>query len=383
MREKIAAITGTIGAFQLLAQGELPAGTVSTADLRTAITSTPTKAQQVANGSENSEAQVGETIADWMVSTGIELKSRRDGFEVNGQPFIDPEGTMYSYAYDVTNGLITYAVKTARGIIIKALNSKNIGQSIVIGTGTLSQSGWQVQTTSGKQLAGDTLTVLSDGFMIGRAASAFRYQSGIGVKSIAIPDGYVLAPLQRGNVGATGHILLEREAATGGQDPVNQMISSFAAIGSIIGVNKKNDYALMSIDTGKLHTFNIPANGRYLTLMADCRRKNWLVSICQKAQSIESTYGPDGSKNNSHYYWLVNWVETTSGPIALTLEDGLANIYITDLSNDKKVVAFNRSFGIADWNVAQSREGRVSIKAKLAFEWQEVPDALALLSAAK
>lgn len=135
---------------------------------------------------------------------------------------------------------------------------------------------------TGKQLSGFTLSILSDGFLVGRSSSAFRYQAGKGVPSIAVPDGYSITPLQRGNVGSTGFVLLEKEGATGGADPISGLFSSVKAIGSILGVNKKEDYFLMSISSGKLYPLNIAADGKQVTLMSQCRRVNWAVSEYQK-----------------------------------------------------------------------------------------------------
>ena len=372
MREQIARFTGAVGAMQLIAQQGFPAGdrTANTGGLQP-TTSTP---------SNVSEEQLGRTIASWPAKQGdLLIKGRRDGFDVNGRPFLDPEGRMFSYAFDVTAGSITYAVKTSRGVTIKSLNAVDTNQSVVIATGSLGNSGWEIQTATGKQLTGDTLSILSNGFLVGRTASAFRYQPGKGVRSIAMPSGFVLAPLQRGNVGATGYILLEKEGAIGGNDPLTGLFSSIKSIGSIVGAVKKADYSLMNIENGKTFDLNFSANGKQLTLMSQCRQRNWILSECQKAQTVESVYGEDGYKNNSHYYWLVNWVGTPSGPVAISLEDGLSNIYITDLISGKKIPALNRTLGIADWEVNQRGDGVVGIKAKLAFEWKEIPDVVAFM----
>lgn len=371
IRDQIARVMGSAGAMQILTQNPQPVSPAYGA----AASPSPNVV-----GGQITEEQIAQALRSWPTkSSDLDILPRRDGFDVNGQPFLDLEGRMFSYAYDVTSGAVTYAVKTSRGLTIKALNPSNTSQSLVVATGALGANGWEIQTASGKQLAGDTLSILSNGFLVGRTASAFKYQSGVGIRSITIPKGYVLAPLQRGNVGATSYILLEKELATGGKDNLSQMMSSFSAIGSIVGINKKADYSLMNIETGKAYAFNIAGNGKLQTLMSQCRQRNWLISECQKNQTVESVYGEDGYKNNSHYYWLVNWVGTPNGPIALTLEDGLSNIYITDLNTGKKVVALNRSFGIADWGVTQRGDGVVAVKAKLAFEWKEVPDAVALL----
>jgi len=372
MREQIAKITGTAMAFQSIASN--PQG-----DTGGFVAS---QSSQNSSGNQ-SEEQIGRQIASWSHSDGpLKINSRRDGFDINGRPILDAEGKMFSYAFDVTSGAITYAVRTARGITIKTISAAPDSEPLVIATGAMGNSGWQLQTSTGKQLSGNTLSILSNGFLVGRTASAFRYQPGKGVKSIAVPDGYVITPLQRGNVGATGFVLLEKDAATGGNDPLSNIFSSMKAIGSIIGTNKKEDYALMDVASGKLYPLNIAADGKQQTLMSQCRQVNWAISECQRAQTVESVYGADGYKNNSHYYWLVNWVGTPTGPVAFTLEDGLAKLFITDLTTGKKSIAFDRSFGIADWGIEQAGDAKVTVKAKLAFEWKEIPDAVAFLQTA-
>jgi hypothetical protein len=368
MRETIAKLTGTAGAFQALASG----AAISNAD--------GPRTQTVQSNGSLTEEQLAKEVGLWpKMDVQLSIRGRRDGFDLNGRPILDSEGPMFSYAFDVTTGSITYAVKTSRGLTIKAIGSSPNAQPLVIATGVNGRAGWEFQTATGKQISGATVSILSNGFLVSRGASAFRYQTGKGIQSIAVPDGFSITPLQRGNVGATGYILLEKDGAIASNDPVAGLFSSVKAIGSIIGVNKKEDYVLMNTTTGKLHTINIAANGQQVTLMSRCRQVNWFVSECQQAQTFQSAYGSDGMKNNSHYYWLVNWVGTQSGPIAFTLEDGLGKLYITDLSTGKKVIGFDRSFGIADWNIEQSGDGKVAVKAKLAFDWKEIPDAISFL----
>lgn len=369
MRAQIARITGSMGSMQAFAAGNsAPAF------------DTPRQQAQQINSSNFSEEMLAKQLASRPYFKGpLSTSGRRDGFDVNGRPVLDSEGSIFSYASDVVTGDITYAVRTSRGLTIKTIASTPNAQPIVIASGAMGSAGWEFQTVTGKQLSGATLSILSNGFLVGRGSSAFRYQSGKGVQSIAIPNGYSITPLQHGNIGSTGYILLEKEGATGENDPVLKLFSSVKAIGSIIGVNKKEDYVLFDIASGKMHTMNISATGKQVTLMSQCHQVNWVISECQRAQTFESVYGTDGMKNNSHYYWLVNWMVTPTGPVAFTLEDGLGKLYITDLTTGKKVLAFDRSLGIADWNIEQSGDGKVAVKAKLALEWQEIPDANELL----
>lgn len=110
----------------------------------------------------------------------------------------------------------------------------------------------RVVTSTGQQLSMPIPSVLSDGFLVGRETAAFRYKAwASGVSNIAIPSGYFLAPLQRGHVGATGFVLLEKEGATG-TDSLSKLAANLQSIGTILGTNRTDDFALMDIQTRKL-----------------------------------------------------------------------------------------------------------------------------------
>lgn len=373
MREQIAKLMGTAGALQnfqkFQSQGQQPEPQLQS----------PAHSLG-SSGQSTEEAVAAQLQSSQGISAALDFRGRRDGFDINSRPVIDSEGPIFSYAFDVISGDVTYAVKTTQGVSIKTLQKPTLSQPIVIATGRFGQGGWEMRTSSGKTLGGSTLTVLSNGFLVGRDTAAFRYIAGRGVQNIAIPEGYFITPLQRGNVGSTGYVLVEKMGATGSEDSLSQLLSSVKSIGSIIGAVKKSDYALMDIGSGKLYELNISANGRLVTVMSECRRRNWMLSECQRAQTFESVYGADGAKNSSHYYWRVDWVRTPKGPVAFTLEDGLAKLYITDLSSGKKVVGFERSLGIADWQVSQNSNGNVAVKAKLAFDWNEIDDVVNFLA---
>lgn len=373
MRNRIAQFTGSAGALQALAQTRSPLAAP-------APSAAAGVAQRTADGP--TEDQIARTLESWPPKPQeLVLTGRKDGFDINGQPVLDPEGRIFSYAADVVGGSITYAVQSSRGVIVKTMSAADPSRKLVLATGRQTQNGWDLVTSSGQAMGGHTLAVLSDGFLLGRESAAFRYKAGQGVTSIAVPTGYFLGPLQRGQVGATGYVLLEKEAATG-TDSFSRLAASLQTIGSIVGTNRKEDFALMDIRTRKLHPLNISANGKDVHVHSQCRKKNWLVSECAQMQSFEALYDPQGFKNGRHYYWSIHWLNTPAGPVAITLEDGQANLYVTDLQSGRKVVALNRSLGIADWDAMQRGDGSVGLRGKLAFEWQEVPDVTRVLQQA-
>jgi len=108
-----------------------------------------------------------------------------------------------------------------------------------------------------------------------------------------------------------------------------------------------------------------------------------VTSKCNQATSFDSLFDSDGAPNFFHYYWRIYWMNTPSGPVAVTLEDGTSHVFITDLNSGKKVLAFSRALGINGIVVKQNGEGTVAITANLAFNHEQIPDAVAFLQQGK
>jgi hypothetical protein len=385
MRDQMAKLTGQVAV--------LKAATANGGAMMQAM-QPPVSAQSIAQhdaasaapaGAGVSEEQIAAKIAQFPPKTGgVAIRQRREGFTVNDQPVVDPEGRITMYGFDVITGDITFAVETPSGTVVKFMRAGVSNPPVRIAVAVRGNAGWSVQTAVGEAIAGPTLSMMPRGLLVSRAGAAFRYVPGQGIKSIAVPDGYVLAPIQRGNIGGTGFMLLEKEAATGGNNSTSQMLSSIKALGSQLGLNAKADFALFNGDTGKLIPLNIDADGQTVTALSDCyqRSANSMVSRCYSAQSFESLYSVNGTRNIQHYYWRIQWLNTPQGPMAITMEDANKDIFVMDLSSGKKVVAFHRALGIADMDVNQDPNGTVSIKAQLAFSHESVDDANAFLTKA-
>ncbi|PEH40504.1 hypothetical protein CRM94_17000 [Burkholderia gladioli] len=329
-----------------------PAG-LGLADSSSATTATPSPAST----SQDSEVQVGARFAAFPPKSGpVEIESRSDGFVVNGQPFVDPEGRIARYAFDVMTGDIGYAVVSGSSIEIKLTRAGTAAQPLQIATATQMQNGsWQVVTTSGKVMNGSSFAVLPDGLLVSRGTVAFRYTPGRGILNIPVPSGYVMAAFQHGDVGATGYVLLEKDYSNQGSNRSADLLGSLRSIGSMVGIGKKEDYALMNTSNGQLQSFNV---------------------------DVEGKRGPvfkDSAPNMEHYYWRIYWLNSPSGPIAVSLEDGQRHVYITDLTTGKKVLAFDRALGVSGLTVTQASDGTVSLSARLALEHVNIPDASAFL----
>lgn len=337
-------------------------------------------AQQGNGGTISEQALERSLAAMGSAKTRVRIEGARDGLRIDGESFLDPEGQIRGYAFDVLTGDITYTIQTGNTVVFKYLRAGSNADPVTLATAQQLQTGWQVTTVTGKTFSGDAVTPMAKGLMVSRSGSVFRYEPGKSSRGTAVPAGWVMAQFQRGNVGATHFILLEREQpapgqSAGGLGALSGLFDQGKALIATAGLGKKEDYALMNLDTGKMYPLNIQVDGKIYTFMSNCRKRSFLVSNCATANSVESLYTQDNDRNYSHYFWKANWYATPTGPIAVTLENGVADVYVLDLESGKKATAFHRGLGLSKFDAGQAPDGTVAIQANLAFDHQQIADA--------
>lgn len=326
---------------------------------------------------ESIAAQLERTPA---LSAAIKIERQRDGFKVNGEPFLDPSGAIGLYSVNVLNGDITYFARPGSGqeLIVKSGRVLTPDKPIVVARATLSGNTWSVSTTTGKTVNGDRLIPVSRGFLVARPGAAFLYQPGVGVKDIAVPEGYVIAQFQNGDIGSTRYLLLEK---------VQMDANPLGALGSLLGVSRKDDYALLDIDKGLPLYIDIPLESNTQMIMSNCYRKsaNSIFNICRSATSFESLYDPStGLPNYSHYYWWLSWFALPDGrKVLVSQQSGLSKVSITNMDTGSSSSLFERMLGIAGFSATQDSSGAIQVTAKLGFMRERIADAVTVLDGAE
>lgn len=309
----------------------------------------------------------------------LKIEDRKDGFTANGAGYIDPEGSIMNYAIDMVSGLVTYVADIGQNTFrIKVTRAGTDAEPLLIGTAMRLGSGWQVDSVTGKRIAGQTLTVVPGaGYLVTRDTAAFLYRAGQNTANIAIPAGFVAARFQRGDVTGTGFMLVERDSSEESQE--NKLFNSFKSLGSSLGINKKEDYAMLNIKTGEMIPLNISDSGKAVGNYSQCRRRNAFINECDRVEFRESLYDKTG-RNLTHYYWRINWFNTPTAPILVAQENGLKEITLRDLKTGKKTIAFSRALGIAGYDSVQDDAGKVHISAQMGFSTEKIDDAVAFLN---
>lgn len=347
------------------------------------------EAPQVApKQSAETEASLAEKILALSASpatapSDLKVEDLKDGLRINGQALMDSEGSISQYAFDILTAEITYLVEINPGnFIVKCNHLGGMQDGIAIATAQKNSGGWTVQLSTGKTLRGELLTILPKGVLVSRNTAAFKYVPGVGVQNIQIPQGWIAAAFQRGNVGASNYMLLEKvKEESDSSGTLGSLWGHVKTMGSLLGVGKSEDYALLNLTSSKLVLINISAGGKDVSTYSNCRKQNNFVNQCDSMTSRASLFENDGSRNINHYFWRINWFNTPTDPIAVALEGNLQDVTITDLTSAKRVVLFNRTLGIRDFVATEAADGKVKVTAQLGLESKSNDDVLAYLQA--
>lgn len=344
-------------------------------------TSTPqTQAANSAIPGTMTEEDLGAALAKSSASgKGAIFERFKDGFAVNGTRYIDPEGAIVSYGFDTLSGNFTYiAHSSANTYLIKSGRANANGDPLTIGTAEKRGNLWVVTTVTGKKFSGERLIPGSWGFVVARANTGFRYIPGKGTSNFAAPEDFSIAALQNGDISNTGYILLERNPPSDGG---TSLLSTFKALGSTLGINKKEDYALLNITNNKLVPINISFDDKTVQVMSACRQRNFMYAECARMDSFESLFQPNGMRNMTHYFWRISWFNTPTHPVLVSQEGGLSQVTVTDLTTGKKATIFQRSMGIAAFEARQKTDGSITVAAQMGFSRETKDNVVSLLDA--
>lgn len=318
-------------------------------------------------------------------TTPIQIERYKDGILIGGKPYVDAEGTIANAAANTQTGDIGYILRlpdnTAK---IKYMRAGSNAPAVTLATARHQNNTWAVQTVTGDNSAGDRLIPSSKGLIVARQSSAFEFVPGMGFKSISAPAGFHLAAFQNGDIASTGYVLLERDAKES-ENQVDQLMGLAKSLKKTVGLEKKDDYMLMNINTGQTVTFDKGTEDNKTAVGgSNCKMQSETLNVvkCETLDIRDSLYESNGSRNDEHYFWSLFWFQTSEGPFAIAKEAGTRKVTMTELSTGKKVVLFERALGIANFAADQSTSGVISVQAQVGFTREEVSDAVAFFKKA-
>jgi hypothetical protein len=305
----------------------------------------------------------------------------REGLQYDGKRFVDQQGRIDNATIDMTTGSIGYTVRTTTPNTVSIKIAKLVDTAVPIEIGKLVRDRDTVffESVTGTKLSGSQYFPTSSGVVLIRDGVGFAYTAGKGVTQHQYPKGWNPAPIQRGNVSGTGWLLLEKDKADEKDNPIKGIFNKAVGISNMLGITDgagQGDYALFDMKTGKLKIFEITDTGKNIYTGINCKRQNELVNRCDSFVGTESLWDKDGSPNNGHYFWRINWQSTNGTAVAVVLENGVKKVNAYDLNQDKMINLFNRTLGITGLQVLASPE-RLKVSAKLGFTTETVDDVLA------
>ena len=331
-------------------------------------------------GASVSTDDLARKIASLPAPHPVAVVQKKDGFEIDGVRQLDPEGRIVREAVNGSTSDFVYLVSRSNGAQVLKRGRGPDGQLFMFATVSGHPGSWNVRAMDGQSMDGDTLILSPQGLFIARDSAVFELQPGKPIRSFAIPDGWSPVPHQRGDVGSTRNILLERNASS--RPASGGLMDLIKSTKRLVGAETPDDYQLFNLDTRVATTLAIDISDKNVVRMSQCRRKNAVVNVCQKSDSYESLWDPSGGPNLSHYFWRVYWSDTPEGPMAVVNQRGSTEVRLFDLRSGKEVVAFHRGMGIQSAAARQTVDGKVRIEASWMFQKFRLEDARGLLDAA-
>jgi hypothetical protein len=318
------------------------------------------------------------------VSKRITFSKQQNGLEVNGKKLIDPEGVIKFYGFDYQTGDVTYLISTGNNSYIYKYIRVSTGlEPVKIGDAVFNNGDWKITTVTGKSFSGNKLIPLGKGFIISREdGSGFAWSPEKALQNFSAPEGFQIADFQNGDIGGTRYILCERiiEEESGSKGSFGKLFNSVKAVGSALGVSDKEDYLLLNIDTGSSVPINISYDMKNVAVHSNCKSSGKIINKCNNVQFYDSLYDKYGFPNGGHYYWAINWYNTSSGPLLLFKDNNSRDLYAQNLNNNQKEVILSRMLGINWFTSSQKSDGKVSVTAKMGFSNESVDDVESALS---
>lgn len=361
----------TMGSLQQ--DGVLPAAPIA-APVATPVSAAPAAgmtAGQLQSAIAERHAQGARTV----------FEQRADGFLADGRPVLDPSGRIEMFGGDGASGDVTYFVRTGPDqLAVRFANVHSQLGPVTVGSIAVDADAMRFASADGQTVAGDNVIPTGRGVVVSRDSAVFAYDYGQVLATRALPEGFQLAPYQRGDVAGTGYVLLRRDIAeTEKQNAVKNVVGLFKGL---VGKEDSKDYALLNVASGKLVYLNVDESGENVHKGYGCRKKNAFVNKCEGMETYASPFKPDGMRNLGHYYWRIDWTATAQGPTALALERGLRDLTVIRLDNEQRVTAFTRALGIERFGVEPLNNGSVKLTADWAFRSHEIADVNALFAPA-
>ena len=293
------------------------------------------------------------------------FERRQDGFVADGHLVVDAAGRISTFGGDAATGDVTYFVDQGQGhYLVRFANIHSALSPVTIGH-LIANDGYRFMSIDGEQIAGEQIIPAGNGVVVARQGTLFSDTFGKGIDTQSLPAGYLLAPLQHGDVAGTGYVLLRRAITESERTDAIQGLSQLFK--SVTGHSDDKDYALFNVHTGNTVYLNRSESTDRVGQGSDCHAKNRLVSICRGWESYDALFEPSGLINPGHYYWGVQWLATAQGPTAVVVENGAREVNVIRLDTGTRVNAFKRALGITSFTVQPTSDGSLSVTGNWMF----------------
>lgn len=299
-----------------------------------------------------------------------------DGFTANGRQIVSPYGRVVAQSGDAQSGRVVYFIETGKNQMrVEMLQAFAPQQTVFLGTLSGNGHSWTFTSATGAHMAGDEPNPTSEGVLMARSKAGFHYKAGQGMESFTVPEGFHVASFQPGEIGATGYLLLERDEENSSNNPIAGLIGTTKSLGNMFGVVKVQDYIMLNIKSGNAIPLNLSLDDKETVQLTGCVKQNNYINECSGSYSYTSIWNSDGTRNGSHPYWRLKWLQSSVGPMLIAAEGTLrSKVVVVNLEQGTRYLAFSRTLGVNEFDVNRNANGKIKLEAKLGFSRKSIDD---------
>jgi hypothetical protein len=257
----------------------------------------------------------------------VDIRQRTNGLRVNGKTLRDADGEIAQSAFDALTGDITYLVKRSSQWWVKYVNPARGISPVWVARITQKEKIYTYEDVLKHRLTAEQIVLSPKGLLLQSGKQLTLSKHANEPQTGDLPEGWQLAPYQRGNSATTRTVLLEQMHA-----------------------KADTEFALYNLDTDQLLKLHITA------CVSDER------SRCDPLQN----------------YRKIAWFQVPSGPLAVVQQ--AQRVTLIDLSSGRQVDVMPEQAALELIECEQTAQGGVSLYVKNANQEWHIEDVTQLLA---
>ncbi len=250
-------------------------------------------------------------------SAPVIFEKTEHGFSINGKAYKDEDGDIEDVGFNKATGFVSYLIHIKDDeYAIKSLQVLSNEKAFTVAQVKQMNNIWYITSCMNETLHGKRLILGSKGFvLVQENEDVLLYDYLSEIKTIHIQAGYQISSYQNGDISDSKIILTQS----------SKILSGFNICDYFKSTADLN-YHLTNLDTNRSFDMNISHDGSPSKICTKYMGR-WNNPKCVQYKERRTPLSTS-----------IEWIYSPSGVIAITLENSMQQIYMTNLTTNKKTL---------------------------------------------